>query len=45
MAYQYDNDPYKKIKHHLFNIFVLILFLIGMYKLLKIELPNFPWPF
>jgi hypothetical protein len=36
---------YSRIKGHLFEILGLLLLLIAAYKVLKAELPTFPWPF
>lgn len=40
MASQSGGDIYAWIKHHIFQIFVLLLTLFGMYKVLKVEYPH-----
>lgn len=45
MSERRDKDAFTRIKESLFQIFLLLLFLIAVYKVLKVELPTFPWPF
>lgn len=39
MAKQNHGDFYSTVKHHLFQIFVLILFLFRIFKVLEAEAP------
>jgi hypothetical protein len=40
-----SDDTFHRIEWGIIRIILILLLLIAAYKLFKVELPGFPWPF